>query len=234
MTTQRPQHPLPDYEHRGDAIYAESFATIRAEANLAQFAPDVAQVVVRMIHACGQVDLADLVVASPNVVAAARTALATGAPIFTDAHMVAEGVTAHRLPAQNPVRCTLRDPRTPDLAAQIRTTRSAAAVDLWLPELDGAVVAIGNAPTALFRLLELLQDGAPAPAAIIGVPVGFVGAAESKAELISAARLWGIEFLTVTGRRGGSAMASAALNAVATAAEIIPVDNRGLPAAKQH
>lgn len=229
MTKPRSPITLPAYEHRGDAIYEESFATIRRETDLSPFGSDVADVVVRMIHACGQVDLAELVSASTGVVQAARQALNNGAPIFVDAHMVAEGVTRHRLPAHNDVVCTLRHEATPDLAATLGTTRSAAAVDLWGDRLQGAVVAIGNAPTTLFRLLELLAAGAPAPAAILGLPVGFVGAAESKDALAEAATLWGIDYLTVRGRRGGSAMASAAVNALATTVEIVPTDARGLP-----
>lgn len=226
MTDPRPApqtaHPWGDYERDGAAIYAQSFATIRAETDLTEFPPDLATVVVRMIHACGQTDLGADVAASADVVTAARTALTAGAPIYCDAHMVAEGVTRRRLPSDNPVRCTLRDDRTPTLAAQLRTTRSAAAVDLWLPHLDSAIVVIGNAPTALFRLLEVLAGGAPRPAAIVGVPVGFIGAAESKQALIDAAAKWSVPYLTVTGRRGGSAIACAAINALATPEEILP------------
>ncbi|MZD05915.1 precorrin-8X methylmutase [Streptomyces sp. SID5785] len=210
-----------DYEKDGAAIYRESFATIRAEAaaGLAALPADVAQVAVRMIHACGQVDLVQDIGHSAGVVAEARAALRAGAPILCDAHMVASGVTRKRLPADNEVLCTLRDPRVPDLAADLGTTRSAAALELWRDRLDGAVVAIGNAPTALFHLLEMLaQDGAPRPAAVLGIPVGFVGAAESKEAL--AANALGLEYLIVRGRRGGSAMTAAALNAVATEEEI--------------
>lgn len=219
--TTRPIVELPAYDRDGASIYRSSFATIRAEADLTPFAADVAQVVVRMIHACGQTDLPDDIRASADVVQAARMAITAGNPIMCDAHMVAEGITTSRFSQPNPVVCTLRDPATKELAARAATTRSAAAVDLWLPQLAGSVVAIGNAPTALFRLLEHLQQGAAAPAAIIGVPVGFIGAAESKAALAEAASQWNIPYLTVLGRRGGSAMASAALNALATPKEIM-------------
>ena len=201
----------------GDEIYRRSFATIRAEADLSGLPPDVAQVVVRMIHACGQVDLVDDLAFSPGVVAAARTALRKGAPILCDAEMVASGVTRARLPAGNDVVCTLRDPRVPALAQRLGTTRSAAALELWRDRLDGAVVAIGNAPTALFHLLAMLDDGAPRPAAVLGVPVGFVGAAESKDALTGT----DLEHLVVRGRRGGSAITAAALNALATEHEIL-------------
>lgn len=204
------------YIRDGAAIYERSFAIIRAEADLSAFATDLATVVVRMIHACGQTDLPTDVRGTPGVVAAARTALQHGAPVLCDASMVAAGVTRKRLPADNEVRCLLSDPRVPGLAAQLGTTRTAAAVHLWLPHLDGAVVAIGNAPTALFALLELIDAGAPRPAAIVGAPVGFVGAAESCAAL---AERTDIDFLTVLGRRGGSAITAAAVNALATASE---------------
>jgi precorrin-8X/cobalt-precorrin-8 methylmutase len=205
------------YIRDGQAIYDRSFATIRAEADLSRFPADLAQVVVRMIHACGMTDLAADVAWSRDVVQVARGALNAGAPILCDARMVAEGVTRSRLPAENRVICTLSDPRVSDLAGMLENTRSAAAIDLWLPDLAGAVVGIGNAPTALFRLLELLEDGAPRPSAIIGAPVGFVGAAESKAELAANSR--GVPFLTVRGRRGGSAIVAAALNAIASERE---------------
>ncbi|MER5440883.1 precorrin-8X methylmutase [Streptomyces sp. NPDC002790] len=210
-----------DYEKDGAAIYRESFATIRAEAadGLAALPADLAQVAVRMIHACGQVDLVQDIGHSTGVVANARAALRAGAPILCDAHMVASGVTRKRLPAENEVICTLRDPQVPDLAAKLGTTRSAAALELWRDRLDGAVVAIGNAPTALFHLMEMIAKGAPKPAAIIGIPVGFVGAAESKDAL--AANELGLEHLVVRGRRGGSAITAAALNAIATEAEIM-------------
>jgi precorrin-8X/cobalt-precorrin-8 methylmutase len=197
----------------GDAIYARSFATIRAECDLSGVPDDLEKVVVRMVHACGMVDLVDDVGFSPGVGTAASEALRRGAPILADSMMVVHGVTRARLPAGNDVVCMLRDPGVPAAAARAGTTRSAAAVDLWLPRLAGAVVAVGNAPTALFRLLELLADGAPHPAAIIGIPVGFVGAAESKAALARGEH--GVPFLTVHGRRGGSAIVAGALNALA-------------------
>jgi precorrin-8X/cobalt-precorrin-8 methylmutase len=204
-----------DYLRDGAEIYRRSFATIRAEADLAAYPPDVERVVVRMIHSCGMVDLTTDVAYSPGAVAAARAALLAGAPVLCDAHMVASGITRHRLPAANEIVCTLSDPRVPALAASLGTTRSAAALDLWGDRLGGAVVAIGNAPTALFRLLELLDAGAPRPAAVLGLPVGFVGAVESKAALAAS----DLEFLVVHGRRGGSAMAVAAVNAIASEAE---------------
>ena len=204
-----------DYEHDGAEIYRQSFATIRAESDLARFPDDVAQVVVRMIHACGQVDLTEDVAFSPDVVARAREALDAGAPVLCDAQMVASGVTRKRLPKDNDVVCTLNDPRTPGLAAQLGTTRTAAALELWGDRLDGAVVAIGNAPTALFHLLEMVAAGAPRPAAVIGIPVGFIGAAESK-EALAASDL---DFLVVRGRRGGSAITAAAVNAIASTVE---------------
>ncbi|HZC57989.1 MAG TPA: precorrin-8X methylmutase [Xanthobacteraceae bacterium] len=203
------------YLRDGTAIYERSFAIIRAEADLSRFSAAEADVAVRMIHACGQVDMARHFVFGGNVVAAAREALARGAPIFCDAEMVAHGVTRSRLPAQNDVICTLNDPRTAALAAQTGTTRSAAALNLWRDRLAGAVVAIGNAPTALFRLLEMLDAGAPKPAAILGIPVGFVGAEESKEALAADPR--GVPFLIVRGRMGGSAMTAAAINALARA-----------------
>jgi precorrin-8X/cobalt-precorrin-8 methylmutase len=201
------------YLREGAAIYERSFAIIRAEADLSAFSPQEADVVVRMIHACGLVEAARHIGFGGDLVGAARRALAAGAPILCDAEMVAHGVTRARLPARNEVICTLHDARVPALAHKLGTTRSAAALELWTAHLDGAVVAIGNAPTALFRLLEMLAAGAPRPAAIIGVPVGFVGAAESKAAL--AADPHGVPFLVVRGRMGGSAMAAAAVNALA-------------------
>ncbi|MEV7190514.1 precorrin-8X methylmutase [Streptomyces sp. NPDC093510] len=206
-----------DYEKDGAAIYRESFATIRAEADLQGLPADVSQVAVRMIHACGMVDLVKDLAHSPRVIADARKALRDGAPILCDANMVASGVTRKRLPADNDVICTLADPSVPDLAAQLGTTRSAAALELWRDRLEGSVVAIGNAPTALFRLLEMIEEGAPRPAAVLGIPVGFVGAAESKDAL--AEHRSGLEYLVVRGRRGGSAMAAAAINAIASEAE---------------
>ncbi|WJK39084.1 precorrin-8X methylmutase [Solwaraspora sp. WMMA2056] len=202
-----------DHVRDGAEIYRQSFATIRAEADLSRLTAEQARVAVRMIHACGMVDLVDDLVFSPQVVVAARAALRAGAPILCDATMVAAGVTRRRLPAANPVLCTLADPRVPALADKLGTTRSAAAVELWVDHLDGAVVAVGNAPTALFRLLELVDAGAGRPAAVLGVPVGFIGAAESKQALTDHG---GLEHLVVRGRRGGSAMAAAALNAIAS------------------
>jgi len=201
-----------DYIHDGAAIYERSFAIIRAEADLSRFDGAAARVVVRMIHACGMTDLPADVAMSADFVASAEAALRAGAPIFCDAKMVANGVTRSRLPAGNDVLCTLDDPATPSLAAELGTTRSAAALELWRPRLAGSVVVIGNAPTALFRLLEMLDAGAPTPAAVIGIPVGFVGAAESKEALAQDGR---VPFLAVHGRRGGSAMAAAAVNALA-------------------
>ncbi len=207
-----------DYETDGAAIYRASFATIRAETDLSRIPADAERVAVRMVHACGQTDLTQDLVIHPRLVSVAREAMQAGAPIFTDAHMVASGVTRARLPKDNEVVCTLRDPRTVDLAAEWGTTRSAAAVSLWGERLEGAVVAIGNAPTALFHLLELIAAGGPRPAAIVGVPVGFIGAAESKVAL---EQFDGdVPFLVVHGRRGGSAMAASALNALAQEAEI--------------
>jgi len=216
--------PEFDYVHDGAEIYRRSFATIRAEADLARFPDDVARVVVRMIHSCGMTDLPADVGYSDGVVAAARGALRGGAPVLCDAHMVAAGITRGRLPAGNDIVCTLSDPAVPGLASRLATTRSAAALDLWGERLHGAVVAIGNAPTALFRLLELLGTGTGTgagtgaeqrPAAVIGIPVGFIGAAESKRALAES----GLEYLVVHGRRGGSAMTVAAVNAIASSAE---------------
>jgi precorrin-8X/cobalt-precorrin-8 methylmutase len=205
-----------EYVRDGAEIYRQSFATIRAEADLARVPADLAAVAVRMIHACGMTDLVADIGYSPGVAAAARKALRDGAPILCDAEMVASGVTRRRLPADNPVVCTLRDPRIPALAAELGTTRSAAALELWRDKLDGAVVAIGNAPTALFRLLEIVDAGAPKPAAVLGIPVGFIGAAESKQAL---ADHGGLEYLIVRGRRGGSAITAAAINALASEEE---------------
>jgi precorrin-8X/cobalt-precorrin-8 methylmutase len=201
------------YLRDGTEIYERSFAIIRAEADLSRFSPAEAEVAVRVIHACGQVEAAAHIVFGGDVITAARQALAAGAPIFCDAEMVAHGITRTRLPAHNDVVCTLNDPRTPGITEQRGTTRSAAALDLWIDRLAGAVVAIGNAPTALFRLLEMLDAGAPKPAAILGIPVGFVGAAESKAALAADPR--GVPFIVVRGRMGGSAMCAAAVNALA-------------------
>ncbi len=207
--------PPYDYEHDGAAIYARSFAIIRAEADLSGFAPDEARVAVRLIHACGMTDLPADIRFAHDFAARARAALLAGCPVLCDSEMVAHGITRARLPAGNAVLCTLNDPRTPTVARDLRTTRSAAALDLWGEHLCGAVVAIGNAPTALFRLLELLDAGAPRPAAVIGMAVGFVGAAESKDALAACA----IPSVIVRGRRGGSAMAVAAVNALASEAE---------------
>ena len=201
------------YLRDGAAIYERSFAIIRAEADLSRFSADEAEIAVRMIHACGVVEVARNIVFGANFVAAARSALAAGAPILCDAEMVAHGVTRARLPANNDVICALHDPRVPALAEKLGTTRSAAALDLWSDRLAGAVVAIGNAPTALFRLLDLIEAGAPKPAAILGIPVGFVGAAEAKEALAACSR--DLPFLTVRGRMGGSAMTAAAVNALA-------------------
>lgn len=212
MSATRPTRRF-DYAADGAAIYAESFATIRAESDLSRLPADAEKVAVRMVHACGQVDLTDDLDVHPRLVGAARDALRAGAPILTDATMVAAGVTRARLPKANDVLCLLHDERVAALATAWSTTRSAAAVSLWADRLDGAVVAFGNAPTALFHLLEMLLDGAPRPAAIIGLPVGFVGAAESKQALASFEL--DVPYLTVHGRRGGSAMAASALNALA-------------------
>ncbi|WP_428964901.1 precorrin-8X methylmutase [Micromonospora fluostatini] len=206
-----------DYVRDGAEIYRRSFATIRAEADLSRFPADVSRVVVRMIHASGMVDLADDVDAHPDVVAAGHAALRAGAPVLCDAAMVAAGITRSRLPADNEVVCTLRDPAVPDLARQQGTTRSAAAMQLWQDRLDGAVVAIGNAPTSLFRLLELIDQGVGRPAAVVGVPVGFIGAAESKQAL--AAHPARVPYLVVHGRRGGSAVTAAAVNGIASEVE---------------
>jgi len=208
---------MHDYIRDGAEIYRQSFATIRAEADLSAFSPDIAQVVVRMIHASGEVDLTEVVAATPNVVVDARAALEAGAPILCDANMVAAGITRRRLPADNEVICTLSHPSVPALAEKLGTTRTAAALELWGDRLDGAVVAIGNAPTALFHLLEMLEAGAPKPAAIVGGPVGFIGAAESKEDLIESGS--GVEYLVVRGRRGGSPITVAAVNAIASETE---------------
>jgi precorrin-8X/cobalt-precorrin-8 methylmutase len=206
---------MHEYEHDGAAIYRRSFATIRAEADLSGLPDDVARVAVRMIHACGQVDLVDDLAFSPDVVRRAREALDSGAPVLCDAEMVASGITRRRLPKDNDVVCTLNDPRTPELARELGTTRTAAALELWRDRLAGAVVAIGNAPTALFHLLELVEAGGPRPAAVLGIPVGFVGAVESKEALAGS----DLEFLVVRGRRGGSAITAAAVNAIASDVE---------------
>jgi precorrin-8X/cobalt-precorrin-8 methylmutase len=204
---------VTEYVKDGAEIYRQSFATIRAEADLAGLPEDVSRVAVRMIHACGMTDLVADIDYSAGVVKAARAALLDGAPILCDAQMVASGVTRRRLPADNDVICTLSDPRVAALAAELGTTRSAAALELWRDRLAGSVVAIGNAPTALFRLLELIDARAGRPAAVLGIPVGFIGAAESKQAL---AEHGGVDYLIVRGRRGGSAMTAAAINAIAS------------------
>ncbi|MBW0002334.1 MAG: precorrin-8X methylmutase [Hyphomicrobiales bacterium] len=204
------------YIRDGAEIYRRSFAIIRAEADLRRFSADEEKVAVRLIHACGLVESTKDFAFAPGAVAAARAALVAGAPILCDSKMVANGVTRSRLPKANDVVCTLDHPTIPDLAARLGTTRTAAAMELWCDRLAGALVAIGNAPTALFRLLEMLDEGAPRPAAVIGMPVGFVGAAESKEALIEDGRL---PYLVVRGRRGGSALAAAAINALASETE---------------
>ncbi len=206
-----------DYTRDAAEIYRQSFATIRAEADLSRFPEDVARVVVRLIHTCGQIDVADHIAYSDDVVATSHSALAAGAPVLCDSSMVAAGITKARLPAGNEVVSLVADERAPALADRLGTTRSAAGVELWADRLGGAVLAIGNAPTALFRLLELVDEGAPTPAAVLGGPVGFVGSAQSKQELIERPR--GMSYLVVKGRRGGSAMAAAAVNSIATERE---------------
>ncbi len=209
---------MMDYIRDGNAIYEKSFATIRSETNLAILPTDLETVAVRLIHACGMTDIVDDLAYSGGAAAIGRKALAQGAPILCDAQMVANGVTRKRLPAQNEVICTLNDPDVAAIAQSLQNTRSAAALELWRGHMEGAVVAIGNAPTALFRLLEMLEEGAPKPALILGFPVGFVGAIESKAALAQIDH--GIPFITLHGRRGGSAMAAAAVNAIAQEKEI--------------
>ena len=204
-----------DYLKDGAAIYRQSFAIIRQEAELERFSLAEERIAVRIIHACGMAEAARDLYFTPGAAGAAELALRNGAPIFCDSRMVAEGVTRSRLPASNDVVCVLSDPSTPALAARLGTTRTAAAIDLWLPRLGGSLVAIGNAPTALYRLLELIADGAPCPAAVVGMPVGFVGAAESKEALIDS----GLPAIAIRGRKGGSAMAAAAINALASDAE---------------
>ncbi len=206
-----------EYIKDGQEIYRRSFATIRAEADLSAIAPDLEKLAVRVIHACGMVDIVQDLAFSQGAGEAGRSALQNGAPILCDARMVAEGITRARLPASNPVICTLGDNQVPDLARELGNTRSAAALELWRPHLAGSVVVIGNAPTALFYLLDMLDAGAPKPALILGFPVGFIGAAESKAALAADSR--GVPYVVVHGRRGGSAMAAAAVNALATEAE---------------
>jgi len=201
------------YDKDPQSIYAQSFATVRKEARLDRFDAGMERLAIRLIHACGMVEVADRLAFSPDAYAVGHAALKAGAPILCDCEMVGAGIIRRYLPAGNQVIVTLNDPRTPERAKEIGNTRSAAAVELWEPYLDGAVVAIGNAPTALFHLLELIDQGAPKPAVILGFPVGFVGAAESKAELAGNPR--GCDFVALRGRRGGSAIASAAVNALA-------------------
>ncbi|AFL73657.1 precorrin-8X methylmutase [Thiocystis violascens] len=201
-----------DYNRDAHGIYRQSFAIIRAEARLERIPDDLEALAVRVIHACGMPEVIEDLAFSPGAGAAGRAALEAGAPILCDSRMVAEGITRARLPADNPVICTLQDPSVPALASELGNTRSAAALELWRPHLAGAVAVIGNAPTALFRLLEMLDAGAPRPALILGFPVGFVGAAESKEALAADSR--GVPFVTLRGRRGGSAMAAAAVNAL--------------------
>lgn len=207
-----------EYIRNGNEIYQKSFAIIRAETNLAGLADDLAHVAVRLIHSCGMIDIVKDLEASAAAVKIGRNALNQGASILCDSQMVANGITKARLPQNNQIICTLNHPEVSELAQQIQNTRSAAALDLWLPHVAGAVVAIGNAPTALFRLLELLDEGIPKPALILGFPVGFVGAAESKIELAANSR--GVPFITLHGRRGGSAIAAAAVNALAKENEL--------------
>ncbi|WP_018176340.1 precorrin-8X methylmutase [Thioalkalivibrio sp. AKL8] len=214
MTQSDTAGAVPDYIRDGAAIYRESFAMIRSEADLDRFPEDLVPPVVRMIHACGMTDLPRDVGFSAGVARAAMDALAAGAPILCDSNMVAHGVTRARLPADNRVICSLREDGVAAAAERLGTTRSAAALEWWRPHLDGAVVAIGNAPTALFHLLEMLHQGAPRPAAVLGIPVGFVGAVESKEALASSPL--NLDYLTIFGRRGGSAMAAAAINAFAS------------------
>ena len=209
---------MTGYLRTGEEIYEESFRIIRAETNLARFPADVSRAVVRMVHAAGATDIADDVAFTPNVVAAANAALRAGAPILCDSSMVATGIIVSRLPADNEVVCHIKDPALAEVAAAKGITKTMAAVDLWLPRLEGAVVAVGNAPTALFRLLELVGETGVRPAAVIGIPVGFVGAAESKEALVS--NPFGLEYLVVRGRRGGSAMTVAAVNAIASTDEL--------------
>ncbi|MEO0619816.1 MAG: precorrin-8X methylmutase [Pseudomonadota bacterium] len=206
-----------DYIKDGAEIYRRSFATIRAESDLAAIPADIEPVAVRLIHTCGMTDLPADLLYHPDVVRHGRAALEAGAPVLCDANMIASGVTRPRLPANNDIICTLSDPRVPDMARALGTTRSAAAIDLWRDRVAGAIVAIGNAPTALFHFLERLDEGWPKPAAILAFPVGFIGAAESKEELAANSR--GVPFITLRGRRGGSAMTVAAINAVATPRE---------------
>jgi precorrin-8X/cobalt-precorrin-8 methylmutase len=207
-----------NYLRNGDDIYRQSFALIRAEANLENLTADLIPIAVRLIHACGMIDIVEAIAASEKAVKIGREALKAGVPILCDAQMVAHGIIRSHLPARNPIICTLNDPQVPAIAQQIDNTRSAAAIELWKPHLKDAIVTIGNAPTALFHLLELLDQGIAKPALILGFPVGFVGAAESKAELMANSR--GVAFITLQGRRGGSAIAAAAVNALAQETEL--------------
>lgn len=222
MTTLHPPTRHYDYVCDGDEIYRRSFSLVREQADLTGVAPELQAIAVRIIHAAGDLSIGSKIAGSADVVDAAHAALVAGAPVFTDSVMLASGVSRKRLPAGNEVLCTLRDPRVPELAREWGTTRAAAAVSLWGSALDGAVVAIGNAPTALFHLLELVLDGGPRPAAIIGMPVGFIGSAESKSALAEHILDDGaqIPWLTVHGNRGGSAMAAAAVNALASRSEM--------------
>ncbi|NES02963.1 MAG: precorrin-8X methylmutase [Okeania sp. SIO2F4] len=207
-----------DYIRNGEEIYRQSFAMIRSEANLESLPTNLVHVAVRLIHACGMTDIVEDLAASQDAVKIGRAALIKGAPILCDAQMVANGIIRHRLPVNNEVICTLNYPEVPEMAQRINNTRSATAIELWKPLIHGSVVAIGNAPTALFHLLELLDEGMAKPALILGFPVGFVGAAESKAELATNSR--GVPFITLHGRRGGSAIAAAAVNALAKESEV--------------
>jgi precorrin-8X/cobalt-precorrin-8 methylmutase len=209
---------MVDYIRSPQEIYRKSFSIIRAEAKLDNLSPDLAYIAVRLIHACGMIDIVEDLAASPDAVQAGRTALNSGALILCDTQMVTNGIIRDRLTANNPVTCTLNNPEVPEIARHANNTRSAAALELWKPHILNSVVAIGNAPTALFRLLELLDEGIPKPALILGFPVGFVGAAESKAELAANSR--GVPFITLRGRRGGSAIAAAAVNALAKEQEL--------------
>ena len=208
---------MNEYEKNRAEIYRRSFATISAQADLSRFSPEESQVAVRMIHACGMLDLVDDIAFSPGAVLQARAALQGGAPILCDVQMVASGVTRRRLPANNEVVCTLSQPQVADLALEMGNTRTAASVELWRDRLNGAVVAIGNAPTALFHLLDLLQDSDVRPAVVLGIPVGFIGAAESKQALVD--NDLGLDYIVVHGRRGGSAITCGALNAIASGEE---------------
>lgn len=210
-------HPVHEYEKNGAEIYRRSFSTITAQADLSRLSPEESQVAVRMIHACGMVDLVDDIAFSPGAVLQARAALRGGAPILCDVQMVASGITRRHLPADNEVICTLSDPGVADLALEMGNTRTAASVELWRDRLNGAVIAIGNAPTALFHLLELLRDIDIRPAAVLGIPVGFIGAAESKQALVD--NDLGLSYVVVHGRRGGSAITCGALNAIASEEE---------------